>query len=116
MIWYPDHDELIVDVLGNRLRLKLYVPFELVHLKNKGVTSSGQLLQERILSLTGNYFDRFPDGKSIAGYFQTEKYFSHIRDEILEDFSFKSYIVNECEDALNYVLSLLPYIYVEVIS
>lgn len=96
----PDHNELIVDVLGNRLRIELYVPFELVHLKNRGVTSLEEPLQERMFEFDQAYFDRFPDGKSIAGYFQTEKYFSHIRDEILEDFSFKSYIVNECEDAL----------------
>ena len=95
----PDHDELIVDALGNRLRIELYVPFDLPYLKNKGVTSSGQVAQERFFEFDEQLFDELPDGVSIAGYFQTEKYFSHIRDEILEDFSFKDNIMEECSSA-----------------
>jgi len=96
----PNHDELIVDFLGNRLRIELYVPFNLPHLKNKGVTSSGQVVQERFFEFDQQLFEQLPDNVSIAGYFQTEKYFAHIRNEILEDFSFKDYIVDECKEAL----------------
>ena len=58
----PDHDELIVDALGNRLRIELYVPFNLSHLKNKGVTSSGQIVQERFFEFDEQLFNELPDG------------------------------------------------------
>ena len=32
------------------------------------------------------------DGTSLYGYYQTEKYFSHIREKILKEFSFKQHI------------------------
>ena len=96
----PDHDELIVDFLGNKLRIELYVPFNLTHLRNKGTISSKQVLQERFFNFDQDLFDQCPDDVSIVGYFQTEKYFLHIRNEILEDFSFKENIINECKDVL----------------
>lgn len=34
-------------------------------------------------------FETCEDGTDLMGYFQTEKYFSHIRDEILNDFTIK---------------------------
>ena len=96
----PEHDEVIIDVLGNRLRIELYAPFNLVHLKNKGVTSSRKVLQERFFNFDQEIFDQCHDDVSISGYFQTEKYFVHIRDEILEDFSFKKNIIEECEEVI----------------
>ena len=34
---------------------------------------------------------------SLYGFFQTEKYFNHIRDDILKDFDFKDEIKEDCE-------------------
>ena len=39
-------------------------------------------------------FESCPDNADLKGYFQTEKYFVHIRDQILDDFRFHS----PCED------------------
>jgi hypothetical protein len=36
-----------------------------------------------------NFFKNCPDNVDILGYFQTEKYFQHIKDEILKVFTFK---------------------------
>lgn len=35
-------------------------------------------------------FENCPDNTDLHGYFQTEKYFSHIEDEIRKDFTFKN--------------------------
>ena len=34
------------------------------------------------------------------GYFQSPKYFLNIRDEIIKDFKFKKYIIDECKSIL----------------
>jgi hypothetical protein len=41
-----------------------------------------------------------PDHVDIRGYFQTEKYFKHIEDEIREDFTFKDEILNPCKEMI----------------
>jgi hypothetical protein len=38
---------------------------------------------------------------NLHGYFQTEKYFSNYREEILKDFKFKSEILNSCLDFIS---------------
>jgi hypothetical protein len=44
-----------------------------------------------------NIFNNCPDNVDLYGYFQSEKYFNHIQDEIKKDFSFVPEIVNECK-------------------
>jgi hypothetical protein len=43
-----------------------------------------------------NIFNKCPDWVSIRGYFQSEKYFKHIEDEIRSDFAFKEEILEPC--------------------
>ena len=43
-------------------------------------------------------FNNFEDGSNLDGYLQTEKYFKHIRQEILQDFSFKPEILDPCNE------------------
>lgn len=45
-------------------------------------------------------FNECPDKISLVGYFQTEKYFSHIENEIRKDFEFKDYIKEACIEAI----------------
>lgn len=99
----PNHNELIVDCLGNRLRIELYTPFELVHLKNKGFVSTGKIVEEKSFCYDEDLFEKCPDNVSIVGYFQTEKYFLHIRNQILEDFKFKK----EYEDIASEVIPIM---------
>ena len=40
---------------------------------------------------------------SLYGFFQTEKYFKHIADEVREDFSFKDEIENPCNEMIQAV-------------
>jgi hypothetical protein len=42
------------------------------------------------------FFNRCPDDVDIVGYFQSEKYFKHIEQEIRQDFTFYDIILEEC--------------------
>jgi hypothetical protein len=48
------------------------------------------------------YVDGCPDNVSLHGYFQSEKYFKHIEDEIRKDFIFKDEILNPCKEAFSF--------------
>jgi hypothetical protein len=45
-------------------------------------------VMESTFALDQNLWDNCPDNISLYGYFQTEKYFSHIEDDIRKDFTF----------------------------
>jgi hypothetical protein len=45
--------------------------------------------EEKFFGFDYDLFNYVEDNSDLVGYFQTERYFSHIKDEILEDFSFK---------------------------
>ncbi|NBV29761.1 alpha-1,2-fucosyltransferase, partial [bacterium] len=47
------------------------------------------------------FFDECPDNVSLEGYFQTEKYFNHIENEIREDFAFKKEYLNPCKEYID---------------
>jgi len=47
------------------------------------------------------FFTKLPDNVNLNGYFQTEKYFSHIKDEILEDFTFHDDYYNPCKEYID---------------
>ena len=48
-----------------------------------------------------NLYDNCPDWVSIQGFFQTEKYFKNIKDELQKDFEFKDEIKIPCEDMIS---------------
>ena len=49
------------------------------------------------------FFNHCPDDVDVCGYFQSEKYFKHIEQQIRQDFTFHDRIVEEC---LSYKSSL----------
>ena len=55
----------------------------------------------RMVEESGFYFDQYlfnncEDNVDLYGYFQSEKYFKHIEDEIRKDFTFSQELVNQC--------------------
>jgi hypothetical protein len=48
-----------------------------------------------------NFYLTCPDNVNIEGFFQTEKYFKNIKDEILNDFTFKEEWVEKSEKIIN---------------
>ena len=49
-------------------------------------------------------FVNCPDNVDLVGYFQTEKYFKHIEDEIRKDFTFSKEITEMCKELYNEVI------------
>ena len=67
-----------------------------LHIKNSKILRESNLLfDEKYLSID--------DDKYIDGYFQTEKYFSNIRDVILKQFTLKKEISNYSKDIKNQI-------------
>lgn len=102
----PNHNELIVDALGNKLRIELFGPFKLKNFSNKNIgscDSNAQIIQEKQFNFDEDIFNSCPDNSCLVGYFQTEKYFSHIREELLEDFEFIDDIQNPCKEMIQNV-------------
>lgn len=62
-------------------------------------------IQESNFGFDEELFNTCPDETSLVGYFQTEKYFSHIRGEILKEFQFKDEIKSSCEDFIKNIKS-----------
>ena len=77
---------------------QLFEAFTLPNLKNKNFLSANYY-QEKQYNYSQEYVDECPDNVNLFGYFQTEKYFSHIADSIREDFTFKPEVLNPCKEA-----------------
>ena len=78
-----------------KLLSDIYSCFELYSCHNYKMIE-GNTITESSYSFDENLFLNCPDNVSIHGYFQSEKYFKHIEDDIRKDFTFKKEIINEC--------------------
>ena len=58
-------------------------------------------INERFYHFDKDLFENCPDNVNLNGYFQSEKYFKHIKDEIKKDFSFSKEVISECKTLLN---------------
>ena len=96
----PNNTEVVVDSLGNRLRTEIFRPFDLHPELRVGILETQQYVQEPHFHFSNELFSSCPDNVSLVGYFQTPRYFNHIRYEILEDFKFKSHILEPCEEMM----------------
>lgn len=95
----PNHNEVIIDGLGNRLRIELFEPFVLKNLNALNlqvIDESRPVVQESGFHFDEKIFNECPDWVTLCGYFQSEKYFKHIEKEIRQDFFFKNEIVHDC--------------------
>ena len=96
----PYNNEVVVDSLGNRLRIELFDPFvmsSVTQLNIQYIDQDRPVAQEDGFAFNEELFNNCPDWTSLQGYFQTEKYFKHIEDEIKEDFTFKREISFLCK-------------------
>ena len=58
---------------------------------------------ERFFHFDELLFNQCPNDVSLIGYFQSEKYFLHIKDSIKEDFTFKKEILEPCKEMISQV-------------
>jgi len=101
----PDHDEVHHDGIGNYLKIELDKPFTIDC--NRGMIQ-GSDIQEPGFEFSQKFFDRCPDNRNLYGFFQTEKYFKHIEDDIRKDFTFKKKIRDECKEIVEEVFDQDP--------
>lgn len=86
---------------------QLFEAFELDGLKNIKFLP-GDYYMEPQFNYSQEYVNNCPDNINLFGYFQTEKYFLHIEEDIRKDFTFKSKILDPCkrEFRFNNIISL----------
>ena len=58
-------------------------------------------LQERFFHFDEELFDQCPDNVSLHGFFQSEKYFKHISDEVRKDFTFHDEHLVPCKEMMD---------------
>ena len=74
----------------------IYDVFDLESNNNLGLLPN-QVLMERVHTFDEELFINCPDNADLFGYYQTEKYFKHIEDEIRKDFTFKEELQELCD-------------------
>jgi hypothetical protein len=90
------------DTYDHKDNYGLFETFELTNVKPENIGFvEGQYIEENDHCFIPEFFDECPDNSSIDGYFQTEKYFSHIADEIRDDFIFKKDYLDPCKEYIN---------------
>ena len=83
----PRHDHLLFDCFEMGSSLKRTNPIQGLLTYN-----------EPHFHFDENLFNACPDDRDLFGYFQTEKYFKNIKDEIKKDFTFKAEIAESVID------------------
>ena len=81
----------------------LFETFELVHVKPENINTNfeGPFFVEKQHNFIEDLFTKCPDGIDLYGYYQTEKYFSHIAQEIREDFTFRKDYLLPCQEYID---------------
>lgn len=101
----PQHDEVFPDGIGNLLKIELDNPFTIQ--VQRGMIR-GRIIQEEGFHFNEDLFNNCPDNVSLFGFFQTERYFKHIEDDIRKDFTFKKQIQDECKEIVEEVFDQNP--------
>jgi hypothetical protein len=103
----PNHNQVVKDPYGFDLKIELFYPFNMVNVlpHNIKILDRGYapVSEERQFHFDEILFNMCPDEISLAGFFQSEKYFKNIESEIREDFSFKDQILNPCKEMISSV-------------
>ena len=96
----PNHDEVFVDALGNKLRIELFDCFD-IEPENTGILKTDYVVAEKGFEFDSSVLSSSREvDYTLHGFFQTEKYFKHCARELREQFSFKNHIVDECNDII----------------
>jgi hypothetical protein len=91
----------------------LFETFELTNLKSENIGFvNGKTITEKNHNLDKHIFENCPDNVNIHGYLQTERYFSHIADEIKEDFTFKKEYLEPCKEFIDSLDSLPIFLHI----
>jgi hypothetical protein len=84
---------------------QLFNPFKLgstTQLNVQFIDYDRPTVMEETFFFNEKLFNECPDWISLQGFFQTEKYFKHIRDELLKDFEFRDEILEPAQKTMSY--------------
>ena len=87
----PEHPQVQIDNYG------LLEAFNLSY-NNIEFTQHKTIVQERHFHFDEKVFNECPDNANIYGFFQSEKYFKHIENDIRKDFTFKDNWLEPCKE------------------
>ena len=80
----------------------LFETFEMSNVKEENIGFvNGQSVQENDHCFISEFFTECPDDISLDGFFQTEKYFNHISDQIRQDYAFKQGYLEPCKQYID---------------
>jgi hypothetical protein len=82
---------------------QLLQPFKLSNtsqLNLQYIDKKRPVVQEGSFTFNEDLFNNCPDWVDIQGFFQTEKYFKHIKDELRGDFEFRDDITIPCKEMM----------------
>lgn len=101
--------EPVYDFNATGTTVTLHKHFNLTKAKHKSWTDQvhgiGRIWKEPYFHFCEDAF-KIPDNTGIQGYFQSEKYFSHIADRIKSEFKFNEDMINNCKEKMNDLKSL----------
>ena len=87
----PYYPQVQIDNYG------LLEAFELTNVDKVDFTHHKQTIQESHFHFDEKIFNECPDNSNIFGFFQTDKYFKHVEDEIRQDYTFKKEWLEPCQ-------------------
>lgn len=103
----PNHNQILKDPYGFDVKIEIFYPFKMSHVSPHNIKlldrGYAPVAEERHFHFDEILFNMCPDEITLAGFFQTEKYFQHIQDEIRADFSFKDEILEPCKEMMGSV-------------
>ena len=80
----------------------LFETFKMTNVQEKNIGFvEGEILKETIHCYDENLVDSCSDDTDLDGFFQTEKYFENIADEIRSDFTFKNEYLKPCKEFID---------------
>jgi len=98
----PDHKEIFDDGIGNRYPILIHDVFNLDG--QRGMLQTQNYIQESNFCFEEKFFNLLDSTDvSLYGFFQTEKYFKHIEDDIRKDFTFHNDIFTACKELIETV-------------
>jgi hypothetical protein len=97
---FPIYEQSQDDGLGNLVKTELFDCFQMSSVSDENIRylNTENYVQERFHHFDEDIYTRCPDNVSLYGYFQTEKYFTNVKDIIKKDFTFKDEILDPCRE------------------
>lgn len=103
----PNHNEVLRDPYGFNLKIELFYPFKMLYVLPHNIKMLDRgyapVVEEKYFHFDEILFNMCPDEITLAGFFQSEKYFKNIEEEIRADFSFKDEILEPCKEMIGSV-------------